>query len=257
MSDEKESAGKKRERSPNYPAIGLRDAVEHRVRKLYKADGRPGSPIDTAIKHFGYASPHGQALAVVSALKKFGLVEDRHGRIVPTSLAINILEYGPENSEHIEAKKQAALKPEIYAEIVEQYSEHQRLPSDDALRSDLIVKKKFNPKAVTGFLKDFRDTLEYAGLLEGNTLKLSTAARDEADLSIKKRDPMTAIQEPPLKNPPAKDSAPSITFPLSGGNVIEIRLRSKLSMKDFVTVKKLIELSEDSLVDPQLKEATE
>lgn len=37
-------------------------------------------------------------------------------------------------------------------------------PSDASLKSDLITVRKFNPSAVDGFVQDFRDTLEFAGL---------------------------------------------------------------------------------------------
>jgi hypothetical protein len=37
----------------------------------YDADKRAGAPIDAALKHMGFSTKHGQALAVLSALKKF------------------------------------------------------------------------------------------------------------------------------------------------------------------------------------------
>jgi hypothetical protein len=55
------------------------------------------------------------------------------------------------------------------------------------------------------------------------------------------------------KNPfTAQDSGvgPSITFPLPNDNRIEIRLAKRVSKKDFERIKKLVDLSEDSLVEP-------
>jgi hypothetical protein len=43
---------------------------------------------------------------------------------------------------------------------------------------------------------------------------------------------------------------PVIFFPLPGGNAVEIRLRSKISGKEFETLKELIDLSQAPLVDP-------
>ena len=60
--------------------------------------------------------------------------------------------------------------------------------------------------------------------------------------------PVKPLANPPL--PPLKDGSPFISFPLPGGNVLEVRLRSKLSSKEFDTVKKMLDLMEDSLVDP-------
>ena len=76
---------KARHRSPNYPAIGLRAAIE-KVRLLYDADKRAGAPVDAALRHMGFSTKHGQALAVLSAVKKYGLVEESSGRIVQRSV---------------------------------------------------------------------------------------------------------------------------------------------------------------------------
>jgi hypothetical protein len=65
-------ADKSRQRSPNYPAIGLRAAIE-KVRLLYDADKKAGAPIDVALSHMGFSKRHGQAMTILSALKKFRL----------------------------------------------------------------------------------------------------------------------------------------------------------------------------------------
>jgi hypothetical protein len=162
----------KKQRSPNYPAVSLKEAVE-RVGKIYKADGKVGSPAEAAAKHMGYSGLHGKALTVLSALAKYGLTQNKAGRVVPTSTAISILEYSPDREQNIKARRDAALSPAMYRELVNEFKAHGRLPTDDSLRPDLITKKGFTRKAVGGFLHDFRESLEYAGLLEGNTLKLS------------------------------------------------------------------------------------
>ena len=57
--------------------------------------------------------------------------------------------------------------------------------------------------------------------------------------------------ECPLPLPPFSPfSGPSITFPLPNNNSIEIRLSKPVSKKDFERIKKLVDLSEDSLVMP-------
>lgn len=50
-------------------------------------------------------------------------------------------------------------------------------------------------------------------------------------------------------------NGPCIVFPLAGGNVVEIRLRRKVSPKDFERIRQLVDLSEHSLVDYDEDEA--
>lgn len=52
----------------------------------------------------------------------------------------------------------------------------------------------------------------------------------------------------PFCEKPRQDG-PFISFPLSNDNLMELRLAARVSKKDFERLKKLIELSEDSLVE--------
>lgn len=163
----------KRRRSPNYPAIDLSSAIE-RVARIYSEDGRAGAPVAIAVKRIGYSSAHGQAMTVISALQKYGLTENRNGRIVPTTRAIDMIEFKRGQPRFDIAAREAALQPAIYREICEHYEALGGLPSDESLKPELITDKGFNPRAVMGFLADMRSTLEFAGLLRGNVLSLST-----------------------------------------------------------------------------------
>ena len=160
-----EEGKKERQRSPNYPAVGLREAVE-RVRKLIEADGKAGAPPEIAAKHIGYSSAHGQAMSVVAALKKFNLVADSGGRLAPTQGALEITNLPESDPRRKKALREAALSPLLYHELVAQH-EVTGLPAADVLEAELTTYKGFNPKAVGGFVRDFLDTLEFAGIIVG------------------------------------------------------------------------------------------
>jgi hypothetical protein len=159
---------KTRQRSPNYPTVSLQDALE-RVRRLFNEDGRASVPVETAAKHIGYAAAHGQAYSVISALKKYGLLEENKGRVALSQRAIELLNLPASDPRRLQALKDAALSPPIYRELVELHSQ-KGLPSDEALEAELVTYKSFNPKAVAGFVRDFRATLEFAGLSDFSVL---------------------------------------------------------------------------------------
>src|SRR4029077_17042399 len=79
-------------RSPNYPQISLKEALA-KVRKIYEADKRAGSHVDVALSHMGFNTKNGASLSALSALKKFGLMEEKEGRVFPTQRAIEILNF--------------------------------------------------------------------------------------------------------------------------------------------------------------------
>jgi hypothetical protein len=166
-----------RQRSPNYPSISLRDALD-RVAKLYAADGRASSPLESAVKHFGFNRPHGTAMAVVSALRKYGLIEVDKTRVTLTQRAISILVYPDGDKRKTIAIQEAALEPEIYDELYKRYLSSGTLPSEVTLKAELEAEMKFNPKAVVDFVKDFKETLIYAGLLQIDGVNLVSAGSE-------------------------------------------------------------------------------
>ena|ERR1035437_2633753 len=171
---------KKRQRSPNYPAVGLKEAIE-RLGRFFKEDGRAGARPEIAAKHIGFSSDHGQAYSVLSALKKFGLVEDKDGRVVPTPRAIEIISLPDGDERRRKAIRDAAMLPPIYRELVEQYKTT-GLPSDETLEGELKAYRGFNPNAVKDFLKGFRDTLEFTGLSDFSVLGSESRAEEETPM---------------------------------------------------------------------------
>jgi len=196
---------KKRHRSPNYPAVSLEKAVEY-VKNLYKVDGRAGSPREAALKHMGFSKAHASALIVLSALKKFGLVEEKHGRVELTSRALNILVRPDTDPQRAEALREAVKAPTIYKELITQYAGG--LPSDESLKVELIVNKGFNPSAVRRFIRDFRKSLEFAGLSNEDLVESSVG--DE--MPQMQDSVMNQVEPPPAavgSRPPTTDLSPA------------------------------------------------
>jgi hypothetical protein len=179
-------ADKSRQRSPNYPAISLRAAIE-KVRLLYDADKKAGAPIDAALGHMGFSKRHGQAMTILSALKKFNLVQESSGRVVPTDNAIDILVFPENDARRLRALRACALSPSIYRELYEQYLAT-GIPSEQTLKAELIADKQFNPNAVEGFIQDFKDTLIFSGIMDSVELSLrledATEMNDSAQPSV-------------------------------------------------------------------------
>ena len=249
---------KKRQRSPNYPAVGLRNAVE-RAKKLYDADGKPGSSPAAAFSHIGFTSGHGQAQAVLAGLKKFGLLEDKGGRVVPTKGAIDVFEYAADHDRHKAALREMALKPAIYLQLVKTFQEHSRLPSDASLKPELITDKGFNPKAVDGFLADFRDSLTYAGLLEGNDLKLSgveldspedVVLLDRTSKSVKDSKPLAANTGKPAVSIGTTAQTMKLPVTLPSLRVAWFEVPFPLNELDFASLSAALTSFKDALIPP-------
>jgi hypothetical protein len=231
-----------RHRSPNYPAVSLPDAIE-RVGRLYAADKKAGAPLEAALKHMGFSGKHGKSMMVVSALRKFGLVEDTGGRVVPTQRAVEILVLPKDDPRRLNALREAALSPEVHRELFEQYSQT-GFPSDETLQSELIAFKGFNPNAVSDFVRDLRATLEFASLTD--EAELDSAIEEEAEIQVALVPPMVQQHEAGTLSPRLAATAvpiKSYSWGLSAETNAELKIIGELSPDDLELLRDYVEIT--------------
>lgn len=162
MSTENQDAKttKTKDRSPDYPATSLRQAVEN-TKKLYEKDRQSWTASEVAVKHLGYSGLSGSSRTTLSAMKKFGLIEYRGGDLRVTELGMAILlPTTPEEAG--EALEKCLHSPKIYSELYEEYPGWE-LPSEETMEARLIRDRKFNPNAIRGFIRDLKESIDYAG----------------------------------------------------------------------------------------------
>jgi hypothetical protein len=144
-------------RSPNYPAIGLGEAIQ-RLRRIYDTQRRYPATREILVKLMGYGTLNGASATVVSALSKYGLLEGHGDQLRVSEMGQDLVLHRKGDQEYTEALRTAAFMPAFFQELRGQYPEG--LPSEHALRATLI-KRGFNPKAIDGAVRAYRDTIEF------------------------------------------------------------------------------------------------
>jgi hypothetical protein len=124
----------KRIRSPNYPALGLPEAVE-KVAAIYRNIHTHASSREVVAKAMGYTGLNGASATAVSALHKFGLLEGRGDEIKVSERAMRIM-HPQSQTERTEAIREAAVLPPLFAELRGRFPG--RHPNDDLLRNFLL-----------------------------------------------------------------------------------------------------------------------
>lgn len=160
--------GSKRVRSPGYPALNLKVAIE-KAHDFYKAEGRNSAALPISVEHWGYSKKSGSGLKAVAALKSFGLIEIEGSgagrRIKLSELALRIILDDREDSEdRAKAIATAALKPKIHKKLWDLWGTE--MPSHGSIRHHLIFEERFNEKFVNDFIKEYKSTIEYSKLAE-------------------------------------------------------------------------------------------
>lgn len=142
-------------RSPNYPGIGLPDAIE-RIRKIHAKAHTHKADAATIAKAAGFGGLNGAALTVLSALKKYGLLEEigKEFRVSPS--AMTIIADPVDSTTRREAVQNAAFSPALFQQIAKQFPG--TAPSDELIRS-FLIKKGFLAASVDTAIRAFRETM--------------------------------------------------------------------------------------------------
>jgi hypothetical protein len=160
----KDDAAKKTKfRSPNYPVVGLRKALE-RASQLFSEYKHSAVPLGAIQEKWGYKPHSGAANQVVAALRAFDLVEiDGIGNRRLVRLSERGKKIVGDHPDRAKFLQECALWPAIYAELWEKYKE-EGLPPDETIRAYLHWDRNFNPGSIDGIIADFRDTIALANL---------------------------------------------------------------------------------------------
>jgi hypothetical protein len=223
--DEPTTPKKTRERSPGYPGISLETALQ-RVEAVYQRERRNPTPVNVLLEHWGYAPGSGPGLVTLAALKKFGLMEDigsgagRRAKLSDDAAKI-ILDQREDSTERRALIRTLALRPAIHREVWEKFGG--ALPSDANLRHYLIFDRSFTDVGAAEFVRQFRATVEFAGLSEADRLSpVSSPALQTDGLSTPMIEaiPMLGTNQPaahtmPLPIAPGEYAHLVAAFPLT------------------------------------------
>ena len=231
-------------RSPSHPAFDLQEAVA-KAQAIYDQDALNYAPVRVVKSHWGYGEKSSSGMRALAALLQYGFLEEKGlgeaKEVRLSKLAQTILLHpDPESSERLSALRRAALKPKIYAEIWKTHGP--KLPSDKTLAFDLETKRGFNRDSVTGFIRDFKATVEFAKLPESGTLSAVNGDDDVNDESppppahrTRRRFQMTSETRP-------------LTIPLSGGRIALLEIPPEFTEGDYNQVRKFWEVMRDGII---------
>ena len=242
-------------RSPSFPFVDLSVALD-RAEKFRAAEGRNSAKPAVAVTHWGYTDKSSGGKQMLAALRAFGLLEGE-GAVRLTDAAYKILiDKRPASQEREGLIREAALRPAIHRRLWDQYGAS--LPSDVNLRHQLLVEHEFNENSVDSFIREYKRTIEFAKLQDSAMMSAepgdqepNTPVQGAAMEPLNSPVASHAAPAPGMKPPPfvALGDLPPVTFPLPRGNAIEIRLRSRVTAKEFDQLTQLFALLKPSLVE--------
>lgn len=210
MSAAMTSSGKTR--SPNYPAVGLEDAVQ-RLKRIYETQRRYPATREILVKLMGYGTLNGASSTVVSALSKYGLLEGQGEKLRVSEMGQDIVLHRKGDQEYTEAIRTAAFMPAFFRELRDQYPDG--LPSEHSLRATLI-KRGFNPKAIDGAVRAYRDTIEFVNA-EADGFVAEVQEDSSSDVTAQSRSVVQPPQSTSTLPQATLHGQQAVTLPLAVG----------------------------------------
>jgi hypothetical protein len=213
----------KKIRSPSFPFISLMEAVA-RARGLYDAERWHSVRPEVAVSHWGYSPTSSGGRQTLAALRAYGLLQDDEGMVRLSDRALRLLRDPGDTPERAELLRQAALAPPLHSRLWERYGAD--LPSNKSLWSWLVLELRFNEGSVEDFLRSYKETMAFAGLVQD---------RREAELAAGPA--------------PERMNELSLSFPLANGNQLELRIRRKIRPEEEAKVNQLFQMWLEQIVD--------
>ncbi len=194
----------KRDRSPAFPVIPLKEALE-RFRELDKFSNGHPVPVKKAAIAWEMAENSSQSNRTLAALKYFGLIDyegsgDNRSAIT-TAEGKNFLRALRDETKQ-EMVKTFALAPKEIKKFWDLWGKVR--PHDDICREKLIFDHKYNEKAAPQFLRVYDQTIDYAGLSDSDKIDAENDNESFDDTNSESgEEPMQqqSVQNQALANP--------------------------------------------------------
>jgi hypothetical protein len=164
MNDPNVQVAAKRDRSPAYPTIPLKTAVE-RLASLDEYFKRHPAPVSKVGLAWGIKPGSSQASSAIAALKAYGLVDyEGAGSDLKAVVSADGRTYLRAQQESVkrDVLRRAALQPKAIAKYWQIWGADR--PPDPVCLDELIIKAKFSDVGARSFLKVYDATMAFAGL---------------------------------------------------------------------------------------------
>ena len=153
-----------RDRSVAYPSVTVQQAIEI-ADELLKGLGKGPYSREEAAKAIGHTALTGAASRKIAALVQYGLLIRIGNTYSQTQLAQDILIPIDEKQKRA-AIIQSVRNPKLFASLIERYQE-QALPN---MLESILVREKINHSVAAEVASTFRESLEYAGVLQNGVI---------------------------------------------------------------------------------------
>lgn len=253
---------RRRDRSPSFPYISLREAVE-KLEALYKQFTRHPARIQMLAPVMGYSPTSSSLLRAIAALKSFGLV-DESGSGADRKVSVSDL------GQRIVADKRPGIRDEAIRQAFDAcdiFAFHRekwgpRRPPNEACESELHLDHGFTSDAARKFISVYDDSVAYAKVWDSDASGLGEAPSSPVISGAQTVisgvvNPDAAKADAPSGEPVAKSIGMSVaTYPVAEG-ACSLSWPNNISARSARKLQKWLQLMLDDLAETAEERAIE
>lgn len=258
-----EGAKAPRDRSPAFPFISLKVAVE-RLADFDTNFGRHPTPAGKSALAWGMKEGSSQAIQTLAAMKYFGLIEyEGSGAARKALISEDARNYLRAQQEHIkkELLKKFALNPKEMSKFWGLWGKDR--PHDAVCLDKLVIESGYNETYAPRFLKVYDETIAYAGLTPSDKVQsVDDKSEDDENAQIFEEEQVDSQEKEPLKRPNNKKGFALMENErvlqdgiLSQNASYRIVVSGKVGPKEIERLIKKLELDKEILAESMEEEA--
>lgn len=146
-------------RSPNYPGLDLRKAIE-KTQRVYQAHGDRSASRDSIARAMGSSSStNGRSTVRMGALRAYDFLagEGDELTLTPRAVLISTLADEPQHPDRVAAIREAAFIPDVFSEMQRRFGQ----APDLDLSYDWLTNGGFTHKGAHRLIRIYRANLDY------------------------------------------------------------------------------------------------
>lgn len=195
-------------KNPKSPKYSLSWAVEKAIH-LLEEEGTHPVPPDIMAAHLGYSNArNGQAATVLANLRMYGLLVKAPNQKEMVSGDVKKYKYTPYGNEKHSITEHWLKKPRLFSLILSKHSSN--LPSDAALKYELIQEYGFTADAASKLIKTLKDSISFVNSLAPDDSVIDES-EDDGNNDIESELQSLNVEEAPVSTTFQQDISPRTT----------------------------------------------
>ena len=231
------------QRSPRYPGIDLQEAVE-KVARIFEAEHDSPMSGEVAVGHLGYGSLNGASLMMLSALRKYGLLEGRAEQTRVSKDAITIIADAEvsDQTERQEALRRALVTNSIFAKL---YSRFGPTASEPNIKSYLL-KSGFKPDAAMTAARSYLDSVAFVQQEADDYTPVEDWTSEDEEQAVPSPSPAQPSRQ---ATQPPPQGMQDVQIPLPGVPWPSLRAQVPMSAETWKQMMSMLDAMKPALVD--------